>query len=129
MKPLIWMLCALLVAPLSGTGLAAPQGTARDPGLMADYARQLPIGSRVRADLIDGRHVRGTLMNVADDHVVISRRTRLPEPPVEVPFSTVRRLELETSSSNVVKTVAIGVASGVAGALGVFAILAAIFAD
>lgn len=139
MRLVTWLLCAVLAAP----GCATVAGD-RQPSVaptpvavaavgdrasaMATYARQLPIGSRVRADLSDGGHVRGTLMGVAADHVVINRRTRLPEPPVEVPLALVQRLELE-GSSNVVKTVAIGVASGVAGALAVFAILAAIFSD
>ena len=95
---------------------------------MAAYVQRLPIGGRIRATLLDGSRVRGTLMKATDTAIVVQPRTRLPEPPVEVPVSKIAAIELETPS-NVGRSIAIGVVAGVAGALGVIAILAAALGD
>lgn len=128
------VLCAnlLLTACASGGGpglhTPQPQAPARsDPGLMADYVKRLAIGARVRASLVDGRKVKGTLMKADDSRVVIQERTRIPEPPVDVPLDRIATLELDESNASG-RTIGIGIAAGAGGALSVFLILAAIFA-
>ena len=69
-------------------------------------------------------------MKVSDTEVVVQPRTRIPEPPVQIPFQTVLRITPEsTSGTNLAKAIGIGAAAAVGATLGVFAILAAIFAD
>jgi hypothetical protein len=98
-----------------------------DSSLMAAYVQKLPAGSRVRAVLMDGRTVRGTLMHATDQVLVMQQRTRLPEPPVQIPLDTVWSVELDTTSS-IGRSIAVAAASGAAGALAVILVLTAIFA-
>jgi hypothetical protein len=110
-----------------GSRLSVSGAAGSDPRLMAAYVEKLPIGAVVRADLADGRSLRGSLMQVTQDAFIIQPRTRLPETPVEVPFSEVSRVSLEPSTSSIGRSIAIGAASGAAAALGVMLVLAAIF--
>jgi hypothetical protein len=99
-----------------------------DPALMADYIRQLPLGSRVRISLADGRVIHGTLMKSDADPIVVQRRTRIPEAPLHIAVKDVLALELESKSGSPGRAIAMGATAGVAAALGVLLILAAIFA-
>lgn len=114
----------------SGTSSAARSATrpAADPGLMASYVRQLPVGARVRVSLADGRTLHGTLMNTGDP-LVLQKRTRIPEEPLEIALREVRAVELESKTGGTGRAIALGAAAGAASALGVLMILAAIFAD
>lgn len=114
----------------SGAYSAASSATrpAADPGLMAAYVRQLPVGARVRVSLADGRTLHGTLMNTGDP-LVLQKRTRIPEEPVEIPLREVRAVEVESKTGGAGRAIALGAAAGAASALGVLMVLAAIFAD
>ena len=131
---------AVAVAVASTTGCASarprdtvvtspvePSGT--DSVLMASYVRQLPVGSRVRVTLADGKVVHGTLMKADGDPLVVQRRTRIPETPLQIQIRNVRAVELEKSSGGPGRAIAIGAAAGAGTALGVLLILAAIFSD
>jgi hypothetical protein len=96
---------------------------------MADYVRQLPIGARVKVTLGDGSVLHGILMKRDVDPIVVQRRTRIPEPPVEIAIRDIRALELETGGNNVARTVAISAAAAAGATLGFLFILAAIFSD
>jgi hypothetical protein len=98
-----------------------------DPSLMSDYVRQLPVGSRVRVTLADGSVLHGILMKGDADPIVVQKRTRVPEAPLQIAIKDVQAVELEAKTSGG-KTVAMGAAAGVAAALGVLLILAAVFA-
>lgn len=100
-----------------------------DPDLMASYVRQLAPGSRVRVTLADGRVVHGTLMKADADPIVVQRRTRIPEPPLQIPIRDLQAVELESKNGSPARAIAVGAAAGAASALGVLLILAAIFAD
>jgi hypothetical protein len=100
-----------------------------DTTVMASYISQLPLGARVRVSLADGTTVRGILMKADADPIVVQKRTRIPEPPLEIPIRDVVALELEAKNGNTGRAIAMGAAAGAAAALGVLMILAAIFAD
>jgi hypothetical protein len=104
-----------------------PNASAPDRALLITYLKQLPIGSRVRASLIGGQTVRGTLMKAADEGIVVQRRTRIPEPPTDIAIEKIGAVEIDTPGG-VGKAVGIGVASGAGAALGVFLLLVAILA-
>jgi hypothetical protein len=134
-RPLAALLCLTLIAP--GCATAGPANSRRTPSpdaagpdrtLLTTYVKQLPIGSRVRASLVDGQTVRGTLMNATDEGIVVQRRTRIPEPPTSIPVEKISAVEIE-AASNLAKSVAVGVASGAGAALGVFFIIVALLAD
>ena len=126
-------LCAPACASAGGGRFAAPQtamhASVGDQTLLATYVKQLPIGSRVRATLTNGRSVRGTLMKATDDSVIVQRRTRLPEPPVEIPLAELQSVEGDREGGGVGRAVAIGVATGAGAALGVFLLLVAVLVD
>jgi hypothetical protein len=98
-----------------------------DTTVMASYISQLPLGARVRVSLADGTTVRGILMKADADPIVVQKRTRIPEPPLEIPIRDV--VALEAKIGNTGRAIAMGAAAGAAAALGVLMILAAIFAD
>jgi hypothetical protein len=110
------------------TSIPAQQATV-DPKVMADYVRQLKVGSRVRLARANGEEIRGILMKNDGDPLVVQRRARIPEAPIEIPLREVLSVELETKTGNPARTVAIGAVAAVSATLGVLLILAAIFSD
>lgn len=133
-RKLIAVLCAALIAA-SGCGAARARPSAGAPGrqsedrrLTASYVRQIPVGSRIRLRHATRGVVRGVLLRGDTDPVVIQRRARIPEPPLEVPLSEIVALEIDTSNG-AGRAAAIGLATGAGAALGVFLVLVAIFAD
>ena len=112
--------------PRVPTRAGAPQP---DATVMASYIRELPVGSRVRVSLADGTTIHGTLMRADGDPIVVQKRTRIPEPPLEIPVKDVLALELERKNGNTARAIALGAAAGAAASLGVLMILAAVFAD
>jgi len=107
-----------------------PPAADRAATLLADYVTQLPIGAPVRVTLLDGHRLRGTLMKTSPQGIVVRLRTRIPEPPVELALDRVAAVDVENGNGgSVAKSIAIGIGAGVAGVLGVFAILAAIYGD
>lgn len=108
---------------------APPQQATVDPRVMADYVRQLKVGARVRLARTGGEEIRGILMKNDGDPLVVQRRARIPEAPIEIPLREVLSVELETKTGNPARTVAIGAVTAVSATLGVLLILAAIFSD
>ena len=97
----VLLLCVVLAMPgcaavTRSERVAQPNPSRRvDPALMADYVRQLPIGSRVKISRVDGTVTHGTLMKRDADPIVVQRRARLPEEPVTIPVRDILVLELE----------------------------------
>jgi hypothetical protein len=123
---------ACATANASRASLPAPRTLAQDrvdPVLMAEYVRQLPVGSKVRITRADGDTIHGILMKRDSDPIVVQRRTRIPETPLEIPIRNILALELENGGSHPARTVAIGAATAVGATFGVLLLLAAIFSD
>lgn len=127
----------LLSVSLATSGCASTRASAQPApvpapkagvAVMAAYVRQLPVGTRVRVTLADGRTLDGTLMSTGDP-LVLQKRTRIPEPPVEIAVDSVRALEPASKNGGAGRAIALGAAAGAASALGVLMVLAAIFAD
>ena len=108
---------------------AAARSNAADPKVMADYVRQLRVGSRVRLSRTNGDEIRGTLMRNDADPLVIQRRARIPEPPIEVPLGDVVAVELDLPGNGVGRAIAIGAGAAAAAVLGIFVVFAAIYSD
>ena len=138
------VLCLMLTATLALSGCATARATDNriyptaattggrqsiDPKVMADYIRQIPVGSRVRLSRVKGDDIRGTLMKNDGDPVFVQRRARVPEAPVAVPLQEVLAVELDvTASTNPARTIAIGAGAAAAATLGVLLVLIAVFA-
>jgi hypothetical protein len=138
------VLCLVLAASLALSGCATARATDNrlytsgattggrqpiDPKVMADYIRQLPVGSQVRLSRVKGDDIRGTLMKNDGDPVVIQRRARVPEAPIAVPLQEVLAVELDgPANGSPARTIAIGAGVAAAATLGVLLVLAVIFA-
>jgi hypothetical protein len=128
------VLCTALVtsgcASAGGGRIAQdPQTAPVDRGVLADYVKQIPAGSKVRIERTTGGSLRGTLLRSTADSVTVQRNTRVPEPPVDVPFASITRLTLDTGGTSVGKTVAIAVGAGVGATFGILILLAALLGD
>ena len=106
-----------------------PQAPAVDRAILADYVQKIPAGSKVRIERTTGGTLRGTLLRSTADNVTVQRNTRVPEQPVDVPFSTITRLTLDTGGTSTGKTVAIAVGAGVGATFGILFLLAALLGD
>src|SRR5688572_21781504 len=132
------LLATILALPGCATSRAAartvptpPQPAAGDHKVMADYVRQLRVGSRIRLNRTNGDEIRGVLMKNDGDPLVVQRRARIPEAPIEVPLSEVVAVELDTNAAkgSVGRAIAVGAGSAAAAVLGIFLVLAAIYSD
>jgi hypothetical protein len=139
------LLCLMLTATLALPGCATARATdnrvyptagttggrqSNDRKVMADYIRQLPVGSRVRLSRLKGDEIRGTLMKNDGDPLVIQRRARVPEAPIAVPLQDVLAVELDApANGNPARTIAIGAGVAAAATLGVLVILFAVYGD
>lgn len=128
--------CAALASGCAGgAALNRQAGVKTRPGeatheAIVSFVQGLPAGSRVRVTLDDGRRIRGTLMKACDTAVVVQPRTRIPEAPIEIPFDTIRIVELEPANGGSLgRSIAIGAAAGAGATLAVLMLLAAIYAD
>lgn len=137
-QAIVVMLCAALTSGCATGGVprvalaqspqaAAPRPTG-DQTVLAEYVQKLAPGTRVRVDRADGTVVKGTLMKASAAVVVVQQRTRVPEPPLEIPLSDVLAVTPESGSS-IAKAIGIGAAAGAAAALGTILIMIAIFSD
>ena len=127
------LLCLALAASgcasASGPRVAQDSAAPLDRTLLAEYAQRIPTGSKIRVERTTGGTLNGTLLKTGPDQVTLQRNTRIPEPPVEIPFSTITRITLESGGNSTGKTVAIAVGTGVGATFGVLLLLAAIWGD
>jgi hypothetical protein len=121
--------CASVNASRSALPVPQTPSPRGDTALMAEYVRQLKVGSKVRVDLANGKTLHGVLMRQDRDPIVVQRRARIPEAPVEISLEDIAALELETGTTNTGRNVAIGAAAAAGATLGVLLLLAAIFSD
>jgi hypothetical protein len=103
---------ALNPSPTRHTQAGAGDPESRDR--WRTFVQKLPVGSKVKLQLADGQRVKGVLMGVENDQVVVHVRTRIPEPPRVLPFASISWLELDSGGIGPGKVVAI--AASVAGA-------------
>lgn len=103
--------------------LAAQLQTTVEATAWKDVAAAIPLGSRVKAQTVEGKRISGTLMRVGDGALLVKKNTRLPEPAVSIAFTDVSKLERDHSGNlNVAKAIGIGLASGAGVLLTLFAI-------
>jgi hypothetical protein len=123
--------CAAAHARLQ-TRTQAPEETrtSADQTFIAEFARQLRVGTRVRATLTENRSVRGTLLKATEKTIVIQPKGRIAEPLIEVPLDQLLALEEDLpKNGGTGRALAIGAGAGAGAALGALLILAAIFSD
>ena len=98
--------------------------------LLRAYVEKLPIGSMVKVKMKEGRGVKGTLMVVEPDAIVVKPKTRIARPERRLPYTEIEFVELqERNGNNVAKSVAIGMATGAGTFLGLILITFALIDD
>lgn len=124
---------ALVLSAAVLSGCAANRAPVAQPAAgpnaaVVEYVRQLPPGTNVRVDRAGEPTVKGTLLQVGEQTIVVQPRTRIVVPPVDIALADVTRVTVETAGSgtSLAKAIAVGVAAGAAGAVGVILILVAI---
>jgi len=94
--------------------LECPAARAQDQNqdranLWRSYAERLPPHSLVVVQLKNGASVRGHLIQVMDDRVVVLKKTRLPVPPSEFVLADVESIEPQKDGRSPGMNVLIGV--------------------
>lgn len=132
----VFFLCVALAVPGCASTRATGAVVATSPtglqpadrAVLAEYVQRLPLGAIVRVNLTDGRELRGTLMKATEASVIVQPRTRVPEPPVEVPLRNVIGVTLDKKGGgSLAKAIGVGAAAGVGAAVGFILILIAAF--
>jgi hypothetical protein len=93
--------------------IAANVNQAASVDLLRAYVEKLPIGSIVKVKMKEGKDVKGTLMVIEPDAIVVKPKTRLARPERRLPYTDVEFVEVQTKNgANIAKSVAIGVGTG-----------------
>lgn len=126
-RSIAMILIITLMSTMTSTPLAAQDsGT----GLLRSYVEKLPIGSTVKVKMKEGKGVKGTLMVIEPDAIVIKPKTRIARPERRLPLTEIEFVELqERNGSNIAKSVVVGLATGAGAFLGLMLLAVAIIDD
>lgn len=118
------------VAPAGPTSARAATGQARaDAADMRKYAQALPPGTVLAVRTAAGRSFEGALMDAEAEALLLQPRTRVPEPPVRIPYSDVQAIELKPVSRSASGVFWAAFAGGAAGILAVLVTMVALVDD
>ena len=106
---------ALIVSMFTVTSANA---FAQEAGTWRKVAESIPVGSKVKIQLTDGKRVGGTLMRVDDTGVLVKKDTRVPESAITVTYDQIGNLERNHSGGGMSwgKAIGLGIGAG-AGAI------------
>ena|SRR5688572_8350409 len=91
---------------------------AQEASTWRKVAEAIPLGSKVKIQLTDGKRVGGTLMHVDDTGLLVKKDTRVPESAITVTYDRIGNLERNHSGGGMSWGKAIGLGVGVgAGAI------------
>jgi hypothetical protein len=109
---------------------AAAANQAATVDLLRAYVEKLPIGSIVKVKLKQGKGVKGTLMVIEPDAIVVKPKTRIARPERRLPLTEIEFVELqERNGTNIAKSVGLGLATGAGAFLGLMLLAVAILDD
>jgi len=110
--------------------VAAPPEAPPSLELLRAYVQKLPIGSPVKVTPRTGKPVKGILMVVDDEAIVVKPRTRIPRPEQRFALADVDFVELEPrNGGSIAKAVGIGVASAAGAFLTLILVTVAVVDD
>lgn len=115
------VIATLALAPR--TGAAQPLSGEAEAAAFRQLAFAIPLGTRIDVRTRDGRRLSATLLAVEPDRIIVTRRTRVPEPALGIAFDDLVRLERHAPGGfNVAKAIGVGLAAGAGAILTLFAI-------
>ena len=126
MRAAVIMVLAALIGGnpvIAGASQRAATSTEEVKALQ-EMAAAIPLGSRVKVHTREGRRMTATLMSTTADAIVVKRESRVPEPAFTIRFDELARLQRDERSGGIslAKAVGIGVTTGAAAILTMFAI-------
>ena len=112
------------VGPTAAAASHRAATTAEETKAIQAMAAAIPLGSRVKLQIREGRRMTATLMSVSDEAIVVKRESRVPEPAVTIRFDELARLQRNERNGGftVAKAIGVGLAAGVGAILTLFAI-------
>lgn len=123
----LWMCAALSLVPMTALAQPAPLPIDDEAAAFRQLAAGIPLGTRVTVRTREGRRFTATLVAVESDRIIVQRASRVPEPPLGLPFERIARLEREHKGGfSLGKALGIGVGAGVGAILTIFAIAVSI---
>lgn len=118
------------VAPAGPSGERTDTRQARaDAADMRKYARAIPPGTVVVVRTATGRSFDGALMGAEEEALLLQPRTRVPEPPVRIPYSDVQAIEPRPVGRSASGVFWAAFAGGAAGFLAVLVTMIALVDD
>ena len=126
MRAAVVMILATLIGGNPAIAVASQRAatSAEEVRALQAMAAAIPPGSRVKLHTREGRRMTATLMSTTADAIIVKRDSRVPEPAFTIRFDELARLQREERSGGVslAKAVGIGLATGAAAILTMFAI-------
>jgi hypothetical protein len=121
---------AATAATTTAAAAAAAANQEATVDLLRAYVGKLPIGAIVKVKMKEGKGVKGTLMVIEPDAIVVKPKTRIARPERRLPLTEIEFVELqERNGTNIAKSVAIGVATGAGAFLGLMLLAFVIIDD
>ena len=122
---------ALVLASVIGVGpssaAAAQQAAsiAEEAQALKEMAAAIPLGSRIKVHIREGRRMTATLMRVTEDAIVVKRESRVPESAVTIRFDELARLQRDDRKGGftIGKAIGVGLAAGAGAILTLFVIM------
>lgn len=112
-----------LIISLFALGVNSAFAQEQDATAWHKVAEAIPLGNKVKVQLVDGKRISGTLMRVDSSHIMIRRSTRRPEAPMTIHLDDISQLERDHGGgTNVGKAIGIGLATGAGVILSLFII-------
>lgn len=124
------LIAATLIVTLTSMMTMPARLAAQDIGVLQKYVEKLPIGSTVKVKMKQGKDVKGTLLVVESDSIVVKPKTRIARPERRLAYSDIEFVEpQERNGTNIAKAVGIGVATGAGAFLGLMLLAFAVIDD
>lgn len=104
----------LLVIALFAIDIPGAHAQHTEAAAWRDVAAAIPLGSKVKLHVTDGRRLTGTLMRVDGNALMLKRNTRRPEPAITFAFSEIEKLERDQpgGGTQIAKAIGVGLAAG-----------------
>lgn len=130
MRAAVVVIVAMLISGSPALAAAAQRAatSAEEVKALQHMAAAIPLGSRVKVSTREGRHMTATLMSTTDEAIIVKRESRVPEPAMTIRFDELARLQRAERGGGLsfAKAIGVGVATGAAAILTIFAIATSI---
>lgn len=123
MRATIAVIVALALVPHALDAAVQPALSPQaESAAFQQLAASVPLGSRVKVRTTTGRRLTAILIVVEDEHIVLKRDARVPEPAVRIGYGEIAAFQRHEPGVSAGKAIGVGLAAGVGAVLTLFAI-------